>query len=80
MGKERGDERSDRERQEREIQKCIQRLNLSLGVFLSPLGDAYCYPPSLIISGRFIGWIFIDWGSGRSLMNGRENGRMKTTE
>lgn len=42
MGKEKGDERSDRERQEREIQKCIQRLKFEPGCFPLPLGDAYC--------------------------------------
>lgn len=54
MGKEKGDERSDSERQEREIQKCAQRLNLSLGVFLRQWATLIV-APSLIISVFFIG-------------------------
>lgn len=46
MGKGKGDERSDRERQGREIQKCLQRLNLSLGVFL-------CQWATLIVDSEF---------------------------
>lgn len=58
MNGEREGWRSDRERQGREIQKCIQRLNLSLGVFLCQWA-ALIVAQSLIISVFFIRWMLV---------------------